>query len=317
MSSADRYEQAAHRGIDWLLSQLKPDGSYGEADLACYYKSPSALALAGHPRQARRLLAVAVERFRTEDGDFVTSAGVKSANPIFGEFWSYPNGWLALGAARLGWLGVAHEAYAHLRKYRTPDGAFSANDSGIPDAISTAHLGYLALTLGDLDTAATAATWLFHLLAQPDPAARFYLRTDENGPRQSDDSPLHVLSTGAPDQPYFMIGYPLAFLTRLHQVSGHPDHLVAAQSYAEYAHLCGDNLIRTPFSHKVGWGAAILARHTGDQRHQALATGIADHLLSLQGPNGNWSPDGPAHATFDDTAEIAHWLLEIAAELPG
>ncbi|MCO1575229.1 hypothetical protein M8C13_05585 [Crossiella sp. SN42] len=317
MSSAEGYEAAARRGADWLLSRLRPDGGFGETDLACYYKAPAALGLAGHPRQARRLLEVAVERFGTPEGDFVTAEGVKSANPVFQEFWCYPNGWLALAAHRLGWFGVAHQAYRHLLTYRTGDGGFSANDAGVPDAISTAHLGLLALTLGDLDTARAAGDWLTKLLVtQPHLATGFHLRADEHGPRTADDSPLHVLRTGAPDQPYFMIGYPLAYLTRLHQLGGDPAHLTAAIGYADYALSCGEHLRSTPFSHKVGWGAAILARHGHDARHRDLATGIADHLVSLQAEDGSWSPDGPAYATFDDTAEITHWLLEIAAELP-
>lgn len=316
MTSVAMYEKAAHRAVSWLLAQYQPDGSYGQQDLACYYKSPAVLGLSGHPREARQQLALILTRFRTETGDFETRPGTKSDNPIFQEFWSYPNGWIALAAARQGWFGPAREAYAHLLTYRTPDGGFSATTSGIPDAISTAHIGLLALTLGDLEVATAAGDWLTKLLVtQPALSSRFHLRMDDSGPLRSDSSPLHVLETGAAGMPYFMIGYPLAYLTRLHQVTGDPAHLTAAIGYADYAHSCGENLRTTQLSHKVAWGAAILHRHTGDHRHRDLATAIAAHLLESQADNGSWSPDGPPHATFDDTAEIAHWLLEIAAEL--
>ncbi|RSS83055.1 hypothetical protein [Streptomyces sp. WAC06614] len=317
-SRAEACEAAARRGAQWLTARIGADGSYGEDDLACYYKSPAALAAAGFPRQARRVLDFTEGRFATPDADFVTGSGLKSANPVFQEFWCYPNGWLALGAHQLGRYGTARRAYAHLLGYAVDgSGGFAPRRAAPADAITTAHIGQVALTLGDLPTARGAGAWLASLLrAQPAPRSRFLLRADAGGPLADDDSPLHVLTTGAPGQPYFMIGYPIAFLTRLAETTGDDDVLAAAVGYADYALSCGENLRTTLFSHKVAWGAAVLARRTGDPRHADLAAGTTDHLLAAQAPDGCWSPDGPAHTTYDDTAELTHWLVRIATELP-
>ncbi|GAA4035657.1 hypothetical protein GCM10022247_71630 [Allokutzneria multivorans] len=301
-----RYEDAAHRAVAWLLERQRPD------DLACHYKSPAVLGLAGHPREARAALEEVVARFGTADGDFATAEGVKSRNAIFDEFWSYPNGWIALAAQRLGRFGVARGSYEHLLGYRAPDGGFRSNGSAAtePDVLSTAHLGLVALQLGDLGTARAAGLWLSRFLAAgPERGREFLLRANGTGP-------LEVLSTGAPDQPYFMIGYPIGFLAKLHDATGSADVLATAEGFADYALRCGDNLRSCQLSHKVAWGAALLARATGTRCYVELATDIAEHLLAVQAADGSWSPGAPDVTTFDDTAEIAHWLLEITAELP-
>ena len=112
-----------------------------------------------------------------------------------------------------------------------------------------------------------------------------------------------------------MIGYPMAFLAKLFQATGDVAHLEAARGYLDFALACGGNLRSFHFSHKVAWGAAVLARITGDRRCVELATAIANHLLEIQDASGAWLIDQPAHTTFDQTAEIAIWLTEISAEL--
>ena len=78
---------------------------------------------------------------------------------------------------------------------------------------------------------------------------------------------------------------------------------------------CEGNLRSCHTSHKVAWGAAVLARITSDPRCIELAVAIADYLLGIQDPSGAWLADQPAHTKFDQTAEIAIWLREISAEL--
>jgi hypothetical protein len=77
---------------------------------------------------------------------------------------------------------------------------------------------------------------------------------------------------------------------------------------------CQGNLRSSHTSHKVAWGAAVLARITGDPRCTELVTAISDYLLDIQDPSGAWLTDQPPHTTFDQTAEIAIWLQEISAE---
>jgi hypothetical protein len=63
------------------------------------------------------------------------------------------------------------------------------------------------------------------------------------------------------------------------------------------------------------WGAAGLARVSGNPDHGALSRRIAERLIAAQGENGSWMPDQPMHTQLDQSAEVAIWLLEIGAVL--
>lgn len=323
-----RYEQAADRGVAWLTAWLGDDGSYGPKadDLACYYKSPYLFALSGQTRQAIQLLEFIRRRFMRPDHDFVTAAHHKSDNAAFNEYWAYPNGWLAIGAQRLGRFDIAYPAFEYLRLGHEPvrggflTGGPSASREGETDALTTAHLGLVCLYFGDLPKARGAGRWLVRLLTlQPDPRAGLFLRLDRSGQLVRHIPPgkaaFYVVSVQEPDQAYFMIGYPIAFLAKLYEATADETYLKAARDYLDFAICCDGNLRSSPASHKVAWAAAVLARITRDPHCTELAITIADHLLAIQDPTGAWLIDQPAHTTFDQTAEISIWLLEISAEL--
>ncbi|HKR48006.1 MAG TPA: hypothetical protein VJT72_00230 [Pseudonocardiaceae bacterium] len=321
MEARTRYEQAADRAVEWLAIRLRDDGSYGpEADdLACYYKSPYLFQLSGRAGEAACLLTFIRDRFMRPDHDFTTSAGHKSDNAVFTEYWAYPNGWLAMAAQRMGRFDVAYPALEYLRSYHDPEqgGFLGANGA---DALTTAHLGLVCLYFGDLERAHGAGRWLARLLAiQPDLGEGLLLRRDRSGHIVRDipegQAVFHLVSAHEPDQAYFMIGYPVAFLAKLFEATADDAHLRAARGYLDFGLSCNGNLRSCPTSHKVAWGAAILARITGDARCAELAVSIADHLLDIQDSSGAWLVDQPAHTTFDQTAEIAIWLQEISAEL--
>jgi hypothetical protein len=306
---------------------LAADGSFSpEADdLACYYKSPYLLALSGRPREAGRLLDHIQRRFMRSDGDFATTVDRKSENAAFQEYWAYPNGWIALGSLRLGRVDVAYPAFDYLRAHDAACGGFythrrTANADDIVDALSTAHLGLLALSFGDLRRAERAGRYLARLLgAQPDLDHGLYLRTDAKGLVVDEFPPeaavFHLVSRTEPDQAYFMLGYPIAFLARLAELTGDRGDLRAAHEYLDFALSCEGNLRASPLSHKVAWGAAVLGRVAQLPQSLALAQQITAFLLEIQDASGAWLPAEPPHTTFDQTAEIAIWLQEIAVEL--
>jgi hypothetical protein len=326
MEARTRYEQAADRAVGWLAARLRDDGSYGPKvdDLACYYKSPYLFHLSGRTRDAAGLLAFIRSRFMRADHDFVTAAGHKSDNAAFTEYWAYPNGWLAIAAQRMGRFDIAYPAFEYLRSCHEPDqGGFRTGEptaSSEADALTTAHLGLACLYLGDVQRAEGAGRWLARLLAaQPDLRTGLFLRVDRCGELVRDvpagKAAFFVVRAHEPDQAYFMIGYPIAFLAKLFEATGEDAHLRAARGYLDFALSCEGDLRSCHTSHKVAWGAAVLARITGDPRSAALAVTIADHLLGIQDPSGVWLADQPAHTMFDQTAEIAIWLQEISAEL--
>ena len=323
------YERAACAAVDWLAAKLGDDGSYGPDtdDLACYYKSPYLFQLSGRPREASRLLTYVRRRFGREDHDFATTAGRKSANAAFDEYWAYPNGWIAMAAQRMGRFDIAYPAFGYLLSFHDPvSGGFFTNRSRgdgdrVTDVFTTAHLGLAFLYLGDVERAIGAGRYVVRLLAlqRDELSSGFLLRLDRTGSlvRDAPEIPavFRVVRTGEPNQAYFMIGYPMAFLAKLFMATGDAGFLKAAQEYLDFALTCGGNLRSFYFSHKVAWGAAVLAAVTGDRQPVELATSIADHLLEIQDGSGAWLVDQPMHDSFDQTAEIAIWLLEVSAEL--
>jgi hypothetical protein len=259
------------------------------------------------------------------DGDLTTTGERKSENAAFQEYWAYPNGWIALGSLRLGRVDVAYPAFDYLRAHDAACGGFfthrrTADADDVVDALTTAHLGLLGLSFGDVRRAERAGGYLARLLAaQPDLDHGLHLRTDSDG-RVVDEFPaeagvFHLVSRTEPDQAYFMLGYPIAFLARLAELTGDRGHLRTAHDYLDFALSCEGNLRSSALSHKVAWGAAVLGRVAQAPRSLALAEQITAFLLEIQDASGAWLPAEPPHTTFDQTAEIAIWLQEIAVEL--
>ncbi len=324
------YTHAAEKALDWLNQQLQSDGSYGPQidDLACYYKSPYLFQLCGRLPEAERLLNHIQQRFMQANGDFLTAPDLKSENGAFVEYWAYTNAWIAQAAQKIGCFQVAFPAYQYLQAFYCPvQGGFATNHpctanapEPVQDVLTTAHLGLTALYFGDLDKARTAGNLLQNIIRlQPHPNDTFYLRIDSNGdpiatfPEES--AIFFQVSATAPNQAYFMIGYPIAFLGKLYDATHESQYLETAKQYCTFASRCHDSLFRFHFSHKVAWGAAILARLTQEQHYADVSQKIADFLLSIQAENGAWLTDRPAHTCFDQTAEIALWLKTISSEL--
>ena len=115
----DVYKKSAEKALDWLLLQLKPDGSYGSAinDLACYYKSPNLFYISGRIAEAKRTLIHIQHAYMQSNGDFMTFAGIKSANGTLAEYRAYTNGWIALAAQKMGSFDVAYPAYRYLSSF--------------------------------------------------------------------------------------------------------------------------------------------------------------------------------------------------------
>lgn len=322
------YQKSADRAVEWLVAQMNGDGSFQVQpnDLACYYKAPYLFSISGKMQEADRMLSYILRAFGKENGDFTTSANCKSENPNFIEYWAYMNGWIALTAQKMGRFDIAYSAYDYLQTFYHPrQGGFTTqkpfgqNDTSI-DALTTAHLGLVALYLGDLKKAKTAGHLLQSFLnLQPHRREGFYLRLNDDGGLITDFAQdlamFFFVSSNQPNQAYFMLGYPIAFLGKLYAASHDSQYVDTAKEYLDFLLACEGNLRTFHYSHKVAWGAAILTRITRDPRYRELAESITDFLLQTQSQDGRWLTDQPAYTFFDQTAEIAIWMREISAEL--
>ncbi|MGK7873489.1 MAG: hypothetical protein AB4426_09295 [Xenococcaceae cyanobacterium] len=323
-----KFEQSAERALNWLNLQLEKDGSYGSGinDLASYYKSPYLFYLFGKVEEANRILTYLKKNFMQENSDFTMPGGIKSENAAFEEYWAYINAWIALAAQKMGRFDVAYPAYQYLKLFYHPEqGGFKTNKpdretDNVVDVLTTAHLGLTALYFGELDKARTAGNLLQRFVSlQPNIQLEFYLRINDEGKLitefPGDSAIFFTVSATQPNQAYFMIGYPIAFLGKLYQATGEDNYLNTAKSYLDFALTCHDSIRTFYFSHKVAWGAAIVANLTKELRYENLSTSIADYLLSIQESEGVWLKDEPPQISFDQTAEIAIWLREISTEL--
>jgi hypothetical protein len=135
------------------------------------------------------------------------------------------------------------------------------------EVLMNAHLGMVALYLGDLERALGAGRALQRFVElQPAIEARFYLRMSRSGELQTEFpaeiAGLSVIDAGQTGQAWFFIGYPMAFLARLYLMTGAQSFLRSACRYFDFAHRCGEHLVNEHFAHKVAWGGCGAgARH--------------------------------------------------------
>ena len=326
----EKYQKSSNRALVWLIQKMQEDGSYGPeiCDLACYYKSPYLFYISGRIEEARLILGGIKTQFFQQDGDFKTSSNLKSENGALTEYWSYTNGWIAIAAQKMGHFDVAYPAYRYLQSCFNPkNGGFithqpdgKSNSNHVVDVITTAHLGLAALYFGELDRAKSAGNLLQRFISiQPDLVSGFYLRLNNNDELitqyAEEKAIFYQVSAVNPYQAYFMIGYAIAFLGKLYQATNDSDYLDCARSYLDFALGCHENIQAFHLSHKVAWGAAVVANLTGETKYIDFANSIVEYLLTIQDVSGAWLKDEPPHVCFDQTAEIAIWLREISAEL--
>ncbi|MDJ0657961.1 MAG: hypothetical protein QNJ42_00565 [Crocosphaera sp.] len=321
------YLESSEQAIHWLKSQMNEDGNYGlsNTDLACYYKSPYLFYVSGEITLANQILTYIKNNFLQKNGDFLAKNGHKSKNIAFNEYWAYINGWIMLTAQKMGRFDVAYPAYSYLKLfYDTELGGFKTHkpedNNQVFDILTTAHLGLTSLYFGELEKAKKAGNFLKKVLdIQPNIRKNFYLRINQKQQLitefSQDVSVFYCVSTFEPNQAYFMIGYPIAFLGKLYLATQNNHYLEIAQNYLDFAEQCNPNIRTFYFSHKVAWGASIVANLTQESQYRNLAFDIADYLVSLQNNEGMWLKDEPNFTSFDQTAEIAIWLREISTEL--
>jgi hypothetical protein len=331
VSAADQdYLAASNHAVDFLVSQMQVDGSYASTDdLAAYYKSPTTLYAAGRVEEANRLVDYIQNRFLQANGDVLTGPGNKSADFAYTEYYHYTNAWIAMGTQRLGRFDVAVPTHKYLLDfYNKRQGGFNTNGPYHPwdkkgtvtDTLSISHGGLMALYFGDMKKAKAAGDLLLDVYDdQDDLASGFYLRIDWKGRLIKEYPPemagFYFVSATDPNQAYFFIGYPIAYLGLLHRATGEDRYQEGANNYLNFALSTTGNIRSFFYAHKVAWGAAICAKNTGNPAYAQLARDICDYLVSIQQPNGQFLPELGVFSSLDQTSEIALWLRYVHAEL--
>lgn len=323
-----RFRGASERGLNWLLGNRQPNGTWSEPviDLTGYFKVAYLFCIAGQLEEANRLISEIKNRFMQPSGDFKISPVRKSAHVDYYEkVWGYANAWITFIAHKLGRFDVSYPAWNYLESlYQPAVGGYTSTDpdsdeEAVVDLLSTTHVGHTALYMGRLARAQRCAELVIEFeRGQADRQSGMYLRMNGTGryvtSYPGSEKGYYFLSAEEPGQLYFMAGYPIAFLALLYRQTAKPQYLLSAKRYFDFAENC-TGVFDSHFSHKVAWGASILYNLTGERRYGDFAVKIAELLVRMQHQGGAWFHDAPPHVSYDQSAECASWLRQISSEI--
>ncbi len=324
------------RGLKWLLSRMKEDGSYDcnqPLEMCCYYKAPYALVMNGKFTEANRMLNFVREAFLTTNGDW-TSTPKRTEQEFFEPEYCYPNGWLVMGAHLAGRFDISEAALRFMFDYQNPrTGGFFAtkgteNYPACESTVSISHFGHTCLCCGRVAQARQAGEALLGILqVQPELDSIFYARTDPEGlpikQWQEGQELNYRVDLTQPQQFYFHIGYPIAFLALLYRATAEKQFLQGAGDYFEVAQRCAADRWTFPSTCKGAFGSALMYEITGKDKYLDAAAEFTQAMTELATPEGFWHykhffpklADQPAMVTYDLTAEFVVWFSHILVAL--
>jgi hypothetical protein len=326
---------------------------------------PLGLLLGGRVDEADLMLTYCRNNFLTPTGDFMTDnqctvfdPDVKTLHWEFADFYPYLNQWWITCGVRLGRFDFIVPAFNYVEKHwynpqtqaQVVQDPLNENPDGYNEhcIFNSAHLGNTFLFMGERQKAIQVGDTMVKMIdAQPDlegtgDSLRFYMRFKDNFelikeiPEGARGVKLAAICKGnEPLQCWWSLGYPVAFLTNLSIMTGCKAYLEAAEKVLKFCLRCNDNIRNNIVSHKVMWGAAMVASQTGKKEYWDLSRDIASHIMNVgqieTGEVGNWqfekdaSGNGTAYGkaqVIDQTGEIAYWFSVVArlmeqAELEG
>jgi len=314
---------SAKRAASVFSERLTADGYVtAPRDLAVDYKHPLMWLAIGDVAKSNRVFDHIHAHWLRENGDFHPEdpCAPKSGNPAYQEFYAYTNGWIVRAANKAGRDDISAPGMEYLFALQdSGTGGFYTHapevGDGVTDVITTAHLGLVCLEAGHRDRAVHAGNYLCDTIAkQPSRKTGFYLRRDSSGECivefPGDAAPICMVSKTEPNQLYFMIAYPIAYLVELHKATGDEKYLVAARKYADFALSCHESVLACEFSHKLAWALSELYSLVPEPQYLEAVERITDYFISIQGEDGLWFSDDPLKC-YDQSAEIVCWFVEI------
>ena len=296
---------AAERAAAWLTSHIDADGCIsGSRDPGLYFKVPSALALNGRRGTAALVLDWIAGHLLAADGTLRLPDEVDRSRPVN----TYDRGWLAWGAALCERHDLQQALADDLTAYQDrrtggfwDSAAAHASGEGLQGAMTAGMAGLGLLAAGRIEPARQAARFLEELWeGQAEPQAGFdsnrQLTADWDG-RGSGAAPFfrertsrHYVDLSGSAQRPARFGPAIAFLVRLHRLTGDPAHLACARRYAGMF-LARDKLYLCVECHKYLWGLAELQQVAPTAAYRDAARKCAEYLVAAQQPDGSWLPE--------------------------
>lgn len=319
---------SAQKGIQWALSRLSKEGNFygSETMLLGHYKAPQTFATAGFVQEAEKII-VFLRSFFPGGGDFNCLPGDPSPPTSA----NYRNAWICWGAQTLGAYDLSVSGGEYLESSQ------NKNNGGLPprcenqqsDQIidwGSTSSGIIAfLALGKKEPAVRAGECLGKMIdQQPEPEDHFYLCKRWSGEWitqfQRGEATRFVVEFGKPNQIYWYFGIGMSALGKLFLATGDTRWLEFAIRIFDLANKCSPDVYQTLTSAKIGWGASVLYRITGENRFKDVTLQVANFLMDTQTSEGIWirKPqfnsinDQPIPQSLDTTLERCLWLYEMA-----
>ena len=199
-------------------------------------------------------------------------------------------------------------------------------ESGLFESNATACLCLAGLMRGRLEVAKKSADSLLQWKGLQKDERRFYIRWNSFDGLRTEcdeaDRKFFVVDSTQEAQLYWLIGLPMAALAKLYQVVGERKYLECSIALYDFLVSCRPDVFGSPPIGKLGWGAAVLYRITGDTRYLETNQKITRYYLDTQHKDGYWLAPAyetveaqPLKQTTDWTSEFCAWLSDYLAEL--
>lgn len=306
------YQRAAHKGANWLLTQLQPDGCFIRPGLKAdvYHKAVTAFTLTGHAREAFGIVDWAKKHDLQRDGE------LRHYNL---QYALYKSSWLVQGAHRIGRFDLSVPAMKNILRWQTPCGGFyeAPRDTRCVETVCASWAGTAAIYLGHIEAARRVGDCLIRLLDQQPDENKLYCLLTPRGKLITKGDGIVCLDARQKNQRYYYPGLMMLFLARLYLATSEKKYLRAAQALFDFNWRSASDAFANTMSGKTAVASAILYTVTRDRRALIAARRQADFLVAQQNPRGWWrNPlENDLITHLDHTAEFVVFLTEIAAIL--
>jgi hypothetical protein len=298
-SAGDRlatYERTLTGFARWLANLQRPDGSLEIGSRTCpaYIPLPVYAHAVGDAPLLMRSLAY-IERRCCEDAE----AFLHPANP---NLIPYRAAWMILGAHLSGeHLSLSRflEHWMLRFAHRETSGLFGTEQAravGVGDLCfdSTTIACSALCASGNVAEAERVGAFLRRLVdAQPEPDRRFLCtwNTQRGGLLTEFDAAqarVHAIEWAQPKQYLYKIGLLVRAFAMLHARTGDARHLEIAERFQRTAVERSPEVGSNTLAHKLAWSGWTLAVLTRKPEYAQDVCHVADHLMTLQQPDGGF-----------------------------
>ena len=324
------YEQAVSRFNKWMTSDLQPDGSWTEATSAdAYFAAVPYANYTGRPDLAAAMLRHIERAYVDEQGQLIQQ-------PNRDRMMTYPPAWLVSGAFDAGMFELGTKMIDYVLSFQCPGcGGFFAGvaereaGEGPIDFDGTGISIIAAARAGRVEAAVKGADFLMKLCeAQPDPDDCFYTAWShpEGLLTSGKDLPeTTILRWAEATQHYYKTGILTVALAHAYSATGNQAYLDAAVTAHRRAVERATDLWTNTIAHKMCWSGTMLHAVTGEQSYLEEACRFADHLVTLQQPDGAFAypefwptyPPPQWNSLPNIGAQFALWIARCLNALKG